>query len=282
MRPIKRFVLRASELAAALFGIVLSFNLGMIFDRMENALAPLTFCLGCVLTIVGLVLFRRKTRPWKINYDAVGWELSKTQRKLHPARARRKKMAQRILIWAPSAIAALVLFFYPVVTHLMHPRSQHLGHYRVPIPWTFAIFPWPGGPTDGGWVDVVVSSSGRGRFGMTPFLVPPFWLTVQRLSLFTFGSNPDANTFNVGMKEVTGKDAPQIREFRLGDVALTCWQYRPQQRYFEYWPESGFFLNVECETPAATRQQNFYARFYGREQDLGTFYQIIKGVTPVK
>jgi hypothetical protein len=36
------------------------------------------------------------------------------------------------------------------------------------------------------------------------------------------------------------------------------------------------------ETPAATRQQNFYARFYGREQDLRAFYQIIERVTTLK
>jgi hypothetical protein len=277
MRPVQRFLLRTSELVIALIGLRVSFHLGMLFDRIEYPLTPLTFCLGCVLTVVALVIYRRKTRPWKIHYDARSWELYQSEQRLHPRRARSRKIARRVLIWAPSAVAALVLFFFPVVTHLLHPGVHLVGRYRIPTAWTFAVFPSPEAPEGGNGVDVVVGRTGRSRYGMTPFEVLPFWMTREPVSVVNFGSSPDAGP----CRNLAGERVSQIREFRLGDIAFTCWQYRPEYRS-HYWPGSMVAWIVECETPAAAGPRQFSARFYGREQDLGSFYQIVERITPIQ
>ncbi len=99
--------------------------------------SPWTFWFGSSLTVVEFFLFRRRTRPWKIEYDAVAFELNRAERRLHPRRARYKRIIGRTLLWAPSAVAAFVLLFFPVVSHLVHPSSRYLLRYRIPIPWTF-------------------------------------------------------------------------------------------------------------------------------------------------
>jgi hypothetical protein len=240
---------------------------------------------GVVLTVVAFVLIRRRTRPWKIEYDAVGWTLAQAGRKRHPARARFHRLVGLILLCVPSAIAALVLFFYPVATHLVQPCSRYFRHYRVPIPWTAMVCP--------GWVqtpgyrriDAVFSSSGKGRFGMTPLSVGPFWLEDQPVSLAIFVSDADSGSFDYSADMKAGRRGATEavnREFRAGDVAITCLQYRPERpRHQRFWPEAWSVWRIDCETPAALHQRSFYASFSGREEEIGTFYQIIEGVRPV-
>jgi hypothetical protein len=179
MRQIKRLLLFASEVGVFLLGLVLSVTLEAFFGYIGGSdIASLTFISGLVLTIVGLFLFRRRNRAWKIEYDAVGWELSQAERKLHPTRFKYKRIAKRILVWVPSAIAAFVLFFFPVATHVSHPRSHWLPHYRLPIPWTAAVLPVYQVPNA---VIAIVTSSEAGRFGLTPF-----WDGERPFSLVTF------------------------------------------------------------------------------------------------
>jgi hypothetical protein len=222
-----------------------------------------------------LVLFRRKIRPWKIEYDAVDWELSQAERNMHPVRARYRKIARRILIWVPGAMAAFVLFFFPVTTHLLHPRWHYVGPYRVSLPWTATALPLS--VDDHSWVYVIVSSSGRGRFGITPLPLPLPWETWQPLSAMIFGSKPWAGTFDDYTMEAAKSKTAAMKELRLGDEVLICWQYRP--KYFsEYWRAANSAWNVGCEIPAPTGQQRFYASFHGRAADLPDFYEIIEHV----
>jgi hypothetical protein len=274
---IKRILLFTSEVALFAFGLFLSLVITIAADSwwsIEWALWP---CLS--LTIAGCVMFRRKTRPWKIEYDATGWRLSQVERKLHPARATYKRIASRILIWVPSATAAFVLFFYPVVTHLLHPSSRYLNDYRIPIPWTYAV--WPGPPVENTVVMALASSTGRGRFGLTPF-----WDKDIAFSFLTFGTTElDEGDFAFRNNwKATHQEATEVldRKFLIGEGLLNCRQYIPRSGRGPVWPfGAGPIWEVDCDTPLNVHLQNFYASFYGRQQDIPAFYEIIQGVTRV-
>jgi len=74
------------------------------------------------------------------------------------------------------------------------------------------------------------------------------------------------------------------RDFRLGDVVLTCWQYLPPSRWLFRRPNigAGPLWQVDCETAVGTRSQHFYAWFDGHEEDIPAFYRIIEDVKLVK
>lgn len=161
MRHIKRLLLFAGEASVLLVGFVLSGVLVVLIDRWFG---EKVFWLGVLVTAVGFFALRKKHRAWKIEYDAEGWRASRAERELHPTRARYKRIARRILIWVPSVIAALVLFFFPALSHLLHPHAQYLTHYRVAVPWSFTIWRLD-------WAESLIAygtSSGRGRFGLSP------------------------------------------------------------------------------------------------------------------
>jgi len=277
LRPIKRTLLFASEVGLLLFGLVGSTVLGgalrIHFESSAGILPDLVSWSGLAFTIAGLVIFRRRTLPWKIEYDAEGWELFKVECKEHPAHARYRRIVRRSLLWVPSLIAALVVFFFPVVSHILHPRSEYLRHYRVPIPWNITVLSWSVPYAESDWVFAFGSSSGTGLFGVTPFRV---WDPSQPTSFMVFQSiSPDAGTFEFNHKQTEARraGAPQVftRQFRLGDVALSCWQYVPRWS----WSQGANTLwEVACETPVDGRQHSFRALLYGRKEDILRFYKI--------
>ncbi len=275
MRSVGRFLLRAAEFLWIQVGMILSLALAYVTDPLGHAWGPLVLLSGLVLTVVCLVIFRRKTRPWKIRYDAESWRLNQIERRLHPGRARFRQIAKRILIWVPAAMAALVLFFFPIASHLVHPSSRYLGHYRIPIHWTYTVFAAP----QFDLLEVVINSGVRGRFGTTPFLITPFWMVPEPLSLATFESATNPSSFNFEKMAASIKESSLIRRFQLGDEALTCWQYRPRDQHVSF--SAGGDWYVTCAAPTAAHERYFSAHFRGRREDLRAFYQIIEGVRPL-
>jgi len=180
----------------------------------------------------------------------------------------------------PSALAALVVFFFPVATHLAFPLSHYLRDYRVPIPWTATALSLSQGGLD--LVVALVSSTGEGRFGVTPF-----WNRKPAFSsLMSFSSWTDVDTIDyVYAKEAVREGATQVvhRQFMLGGLPLSCWQYLPTKNVFRN-PllVGGSIWTVNCETPPRVRQRNLYASFYGMESDIPAFYKVIEGVRPVE
>jgi hypothetical protein len=274
MRQSKRLVLFAKELGILFLGFLLSVAFGGSLAFIGSNLAGFAFYFGLLLTAVVFFLFRRKNRPWKIEYEATGWILSQAERKSHPTRAKYKRIIQRALLGLPSATAAFVLFFFPLASHLIHPHWRYSSAYRVPIPWIVTVlFP------TGGDVVGLLSSSGPGRFGVTPF-----WGREQLFSLMTF-AGWTADVFVPDQaRPPEGAVQPYSRHFNVGSTGVNCWQYLPPlgKRFRGALGAklSGDWM-VACETPFDVRE-HFYASFHGSEEDLPTFYKIVAGVTPVK
>src|SRR5580658_5018370 len=94
MRVAKRLLLFVGELGILVFGLILSLKLAALashLDPNENTVLVVFFS-GCLPAIVGIVVMGRKIRRWRIEYDAVGWLVTQAKRKLHPTRARYKRI----------------------------------------------------------------------------------------------------------------------------------------------------------------------------------------------
>jgi hypothetical protein len=261
--------------------VTLSVALAVLFGMfLGSGAAELSLYSGLLLAFVGLLKFRRKTRPWKIRYDAAGYQLEQAERKVHPTRVRFKRMLYRTLVCVPSAVAALVLFLFPVTSHFLHPRSQYLRHYRVPILWTATAFLFRGPEAGTDLVVAFVSGSAHGRYGATPF-----WDTDPRLSVMTF-SGADMSTVDYrDQTSVLPKAASRVfrSDFREGAVPFTCWQYQPSyvNTFRDPWVGVAAIWEVNCGTSMGTRRRTFFVGFKRREDELSAFYKTIEHVTPV-
>ena len=284
LRLLRRLLLLASEFGILVLGFVLSLVGANSVDRSNNGLAPAVFISGLVLTALAFWATRRRTRLWKIEYDAVAWTLAQAQRRLHPRRARYKRIAFRGLICVPSVIALVVAAFFPVATHIVHPSSHYLRHYRIPIPWTSTVFAPLGPPAPSSYVLAIAAGDSWGRFGITPFwvFIRQPWLSSEMV----FGSiDPNAITFEFNQqsreREHSHAVQPLRRDFRLGSVAFTCWQHRSYDVHFAAWTGPSWW-NITCETPPDARRQNLYAWFFGSADDIPAFYATIERVKPLE
>ena len=249
------------------FGFFLTLVLAYLpleYNR-PGALQILGFLSGLLITgLASLGIQRLSRRP--IKFAASGGK-------------RRLKLPVRILVWIPSAIAVLVAFFFPIATHVSHPSSRYLDHYRIPIPWNFAVFPL----SDSGFVErsviVFAGASGTARLGMTTSYAITYWGEPLNLSYMVFGTDSAADVPQQMLGLSYGTTLVASKEFRLAENTFTCRRLSLK---------SGIAIDptiawkVVCRTPPAIREGNLHASFVGREEDLPTFYRIIEGITPVK
>jgi len=264
VRHLKRLRLFATEAAILFVGVVLSLILATLASSIVWWLGAIAFWSGVLLTAAGLFAFRRKHRAWKIQYDAEGYRISQVECKRRPARVRSKRIARRVLIWIPSLIAAFVLFFFPVVSHVLHPNAR-LTHYRIHAPWTFTIW-----QIDESEIFVFGTKAGRGRFG-----VSPYWGRRNSGSSFMRFS-----TYPTWQNNSEKSGETLRREFRLGNVRLICGQYKPKYLREPVWGfKANHVLEVECHSDGS-KSPDLHALFYGREEDLPTFYTIVDSITP--
>ena len=244
---------------------------------MGPTTAVLSLCIGFCLAFVLFWLSRRRHRPWKIEYDATGYLLEQTERKLHPTRAKCKRILYRAVVCGPSVIAAFVLFFLPLASHLLYLRSQYLKEYRVPIPWTATVFSFPGAVDESDWIYAMVSGSPFGRVGGTTF-----WSNNPRFSAMTFGSRTGTSDA-VQTSDMMPKGAAHVfrKEFKGRGITILCWQY------YTNWSRDPFIVlgaiwEVNCTTSMIADRPKFIGRFGGREEAIPAFYKIIQGVTPIE
>lgn len=180
MRRRKRCLLFLEELEVIVAGLLVSGTLTILaaFLSLSQVLFTSVFCSGLLATATGFFFLRARHGPWKITYDAARWEFERVERRLHPSRARFKRIAWKILICLPSALAAFVLFFFPVSTHLVHVSSRCFGPFYIPVPWTETVL-----AAGDQAIEAYLDTSNAGRFGITPFRGVPV-----RFSLLGFGA----------------------------------------------------------------------------------------------
>jgi hypothetical protein len=225
---------------------------------------------GCVIaTVSGLVVFRRKTRPWKIRFDAETWDIERTLRNQHPTFAAWRRRAKRMLIWLPSVIAAGALFFLPVATHVVHPFGRYLPHYHVPIPWNISVFTFPGWYGQSTFV-AIASNTSLGRLGVTPF-----WDFHELSSEMSFTAT-DAATEPCEVTPTAETDGVTRREFKIGRAVLFCRQRPYRSIGGTQWTD------IACEATPLPLQSRLSAAFVGSDRDTPIFYRILEGIRPIK
>jgi hypothetical protein len=271
MRLLKRVLLFATEVLGLILGFVISFGLAHYFDSRENNFAALTLFFGTlVLTIVGLFLFRRTTRKWKTEQDAARWMAIRSWRRLHPHRARYVRIMHRILLWLPSACAALVLFFLPVASHLAFPSACLIPHYRLSVPLNWFVIKSRG--------DYPMISTFLSRKGAAPYGLTPNWFN-RAPSVVTFGiTDPESGyVWSLPERDIESGHPTHIAktDFKLGTIEAECWEYRVPVHFAE-----GVFGEVLCSTRPNGRDFNLHAAFFGHSEDIPTFYAVLKGTTP--
>jgi len=274
MHALKRSLLFGSEVGVLLIGFVVSLFVGHLFDSSEIDVAPIVFLCGLALAFAVLLLFRRKTRAWKIRNDAAAWELSKAERKLNPRRAAWRRIIGRTLLCAPALIAAFVLFFLAPASHIISPRSGHLGPFRVSIPWSVGVLSSSEFGLQQKWVYAIATRNGQRRYGMKSFWLEDRVPYAMVFGTIASGSDPFERYSAVG--------AARRRDIRAGAGRFTCWEfvgfsYREPQIWFDDY-EPGPHQRIACVTPPFVDQPGMYAEFFGREENSADFYRIVEKI----
>ena len=272
MRPLKWGLLFYAEIGVLLVGLFLSAMLAVVLD------SPYAFFAGLVASVGCFALVLRTTRKWKFEYDVEGERLEREERQLHPRRTKYTRAARRFLIWVPSTIAAFVLFFFPVATHMMFCGAGRLVHYQVPVPLSWTILPSFGAGRQ--FVTGFVGSTSSERY-----CIMAFWKLRPYASLtFFWGPNPEAPFVFLHKRtdeRVNASTDVSSRDFSLGRTTLTCWEYLPPHHWRAWDLLPPGYWEVECETPTEERARGFYASFSGRKEDIPSFYAVVSKVKQV-
>ncbi len=280
----------AGETAILASGLSIAFGAASLvivangcYDSMECSAglclaATGVFVLGLLATGFGLALFRRSTKSRKIECGTAAWLLEKAEFSRRPMRARRRRLVRLASICTPSAIAIVVIFFFPAATHLVHPSSWYFAHYRLPIPWNFAVLPANGSLLDYRAMEVIVGSGPRGRLGLTALRVWPFW-EEERLSKISFW-------FWLAPKSSISNGEVADRQFRGGNTVTTCSQrrseWRPLSPLYLRLSGTGPMWEVFCTTTTTLDPWEVGASFFGGGEDLHAFYRIMGGISAVQ
>jgi hypothetical protein len=270
-RVLKRVLLSLGELAVFALGMILSFLLAFFAgDRADRYLVDYVLVGGIFLTFACVLILRRKTAVWKFAYDVEGWRIKRAERLQNPRRWKCKRHARRVLIWVPSAIAALVLFFFPVSTHVLYPRAGHLANYHISLPWNWVVMPPAGGTEYYRFVNALIYSGGESGFGLVPFWQnEPF---VGEASFGIIGSDVEFNSRSRRIEERVSREEAIIRREFEGKTKILCWEFQGSgYNGEEHW-------SVTCLPPAEQKELAFYAEFEGSKKALTAFYEVIRGV----
>jgi hypothetical protein len=281
---LRKILLAALNIAVILVGTASTLLLSAYLDYIFRQLwfpPMISLVFGSAATVMTILSIRRKTRQGDIEYEAARW-LAKQATRQPNSHKKLRAAVRQCLLWLPSSLAAFVLFFYPLASHIVHPGDHYLTHYRVSIPWTWELLSRQNNSNGYSYVETTISSEGSSRFGVTPYWHKYPALSAVRFWTFTSGLSPEDEQ---SYEELRHEGATSISsvELKAGNVPLTCWQYvRPGWR--------GWWLNslngadlweVDCATPLNVREANFRGFFAGRKEDIPAFYEVLAKVTSV-
>lgn len=283
MRFLKRNLLRLAEIGVLVFGFSFSVALaGAITSVGIYGHETITAFSGFCLTVVVLLLFRRKTRQWKTESDAAAWMAHRSWRQLHPRKARYMRMLRRWLMWLPSGCAALTVFFLPVASQITFVGTHVVPHYRLSVPINWVVIR-TNGDSPYAFVLALFSNQGASRFGLTPV-----WFDRSLLSGVTIGSTDPATPYTWSRPETElarGHTTHTARrQFAIGTAIVDCWEYRDTYDVPGSPPSSlrpRVLWEVLCSTRPNGHNFNLHASFTGREEDIPVFYRVLKRATPI-
>ena len=258
MTTVRRIWLTAQEVAVLFFGSIIALAggsvIGIVFDSPFAGLLPFFGLIALLLYL----FFRlsKKHRPAKILYSAAKYERSHALAKSCPRRARWIHLATRLTVSFPSALAAFVLFFFPIASHMFYPAGTHLGSYRVPIPWNIIV------------LSGRVYGDAHAAMAYTSVEENPLGLPRHILS----------NRFSAGMdfiarpttpaNEPLSRSFPPTREFKLGMQILACWESASHYRSLS---------KIDCDT-SGPGQLSLHASLLGAPNQVPVFYRILSGI----
>lgn len=241
------------------------FVVALFPDAPDGAALLIVIVAGNAVMNALLIYYRRKTRDRWIRAEAAKWLRNRSRHK-------RLHRAAHLLLWLPSVFALWVLIFLPLATHLIiHPSSRYLPDYRIPIPWTWTALSVCLGEEC--WAEAVISSKGRGQFGVTPF-----WPTAQ-LSMASFGT-PYPEDFNLSHWRPRGASQMTEMELKVGASPLVCWQYLAQRDLY-----NRGLIGLGSDVPlweVVCVNRTFDAKFLGRAEDLPAFFSVLRRTARVK
>lgn len=195
---LRKILLAALKIAVILVGtastLLLSAYLDYIFPQLWFP-PMISLALGSAATVMTILSIGRKTRQGDIEYEAARW-LAKQATRQPNSHKKLRAAVRQCLLWLPSSLAAFVLFFYPVASHIVHPGDHYLTHYRVSIPWTWELLSRQKNSNGYSYVETTIRSEGTSRFGVTPYWHKYPALSAVRFWTFTSGlSSEDEQSY---------------------------------------------------------------------------------------
>lgn len=276
MRLLKKFVLFITEL---IFLFMLSLGFRVCMESSDSKFAPFAFVISSGLIFMAVAWFRRKREKWSIAADATVWLARRSWRRLHPRRAKYLRILQQSFLWFPSLCSALVLFFFPVASHIVYSGSHLTPHYHFFIPLNWLIIKSP--ERTATWV--FFSDQGAARYGFTPIW---FNRSMPSSAIF-FTSDPEhAYGWSRTESELTSGHTTHVavRQFQLGMITATCYEYRHTYSNALGSPSSIFtalvFWETDCSTKPNGIDYNLRTSFFGHRDDLPAFYDLLNSATP--
>ena len=218
--------------------------------------------------MAGFVLFRRRSRKWKVKLDAEAFLKFRSRMQSHAKRTIWLERIRRGLMGLPSLLAAFVLFFVPVASHIVFSARQLTLHYRFSVPVNWMIVK----SFDAGMTSVFFNNEGALRYGITPL-----WLRRSFRSGATFGWSDPKTPYPWWrpLRERGGKRTEVASsKFRIGKLEMECWEYATPYRD----PEP--LTEVLCETRPNGVDFNLHAAFLGHEEDKQSFYAVVRSAVP--
>jgi hypothetical protein len=289
MRSLKRSLLRIAELGVLFFGLCFSLGLTAVIagltDNFGGSASFGIFTLavlfgGIVLTFAILIIFRRKTWQWKLKSDAAAFMANRARRQLHPRQAKYIRVAQQILLWLPTACAALTVFFLPIASQILIAGNRVVPHYRIPVPTNWIVFR-RFVPSDS-FATILFSDKGASRYGFTPL-----WFDRSLPSGVTIGVTDPANPHiwsRPEMEKAFGRTT-HVAQTRVtsGRHVFDCFEYRDTYDVRSLPPSPLYprvLWEVLCSMQPNGRDYNLYASFAGHEDEIPAFYRVLRGATP--
>ena len=271
-RRLKRILISLCEIGVFVLGNIISLLIVYLADLHRNGLDDAILIFGMIVSFIIVLWIRSKTYAWKFAYSVECCMVERAERLQNPSRWKRLKLVRRFSIWVLSAIAMLVLFFFPVVTHVLYPRAGHLQNYRVSLPWYWFVMPWNDGQKNRYLVDAFIYSGGESGFGLAP--LKPI------IGGASFGEI-DVETMEFLHQYieagVSGRKGLVRRELLTGGTRIGCWEYPAPA---DNGCDNGTWI-VECITPIEVKERPFHAGYFGPKGALPVFYAVILNMKPV-